>query len=92
MEVEEECKKFLVVNTHRGLYRYNVLAQGISSSPAVFQEFADKMLQDIKRTGTYIDDTLSEDTSESEHLQTLRQIFKNMRKHNFYLTKEKCEF
>lgn len=92
MEVEEECKKFLVVNTHRGLYRYNVLPQGIASSPAIFQEFVDKMIQGIKRTGTYIDDTLSGDMVESEHLQTLRKIFKRMREHNFYLTKEKCEF
>ncbi|XP_011705923.1 PREDICTED: uncharacterized protein K02A2.6-like, partial [Wasmannia auropunctata] len=92
MEVEKECKKFLVVNTHRGLYRYNVLPQGISSSPAIFQEFADKMLQGTPHTSTYIDDTLSGDTSEEEHLQTLQKIFKRMREYNFYLAKEKCEF
>ncbi|XP_039303912.1 uncharacterized protein K02A2.6-like [Solenopsis invicta] len=92
MEVEEECKKCLVVNTHRGLYRYNVLPQGISSSPAIFQEFSDKMLQGIQRTGTYIDDTILGDTNEREHLQNLRKIFKRMRECNYYVTKEKCEF
>lgn len=91
MEVEEECKKFLIVNTHRGLYHYNVLPQGISSSPAIFQEFADKMLQGIQHTSIYIDDTLSEERSETEHLQTLRKIFKRMREYNFYLSKENCE-
>ncbi|XP_011883701.1 PREDICTED: uncharacterized protein K02A2.6-like, partial [Vollenhovia emeryi] len=91
MEVEEECKKFLVVNTHRGLYQYNVLPQSIASSPAIFQEFADKMLQDVRGTSTYIDDTLAGGKSEKEHLQILRRIFKRMREYNFYLSKEKCE-
>lgn len=91
MEVEEECKKFLVVNTHRGLYRYNVLPQGIASAPAIFQQFADEMLRGIQRTGTYIDDTLTGDKSEMEHLQNLRKIFKRMRAYNLYLSKEKCE-
>lgn len=91
VEVEEECKKFLVVNTQRGLYHYNVLPQGIASSPAIFQEFADKMLQGIQRTSTYIDDTLSGGKNENEHLQTLRRIFKRMREYNFYLSREKCE-
>jgi len=44
LPVDEASKQFLVINTHRGLYRYNVLSQGIASSPAIFQEFMDKLL------------------------------------------------
>ena len=37
MEVEEDSKKYLCINTHKGLFVYNRLPFGISSAPAVFQ-------------------------------------------------------
>jgi hypothetical protein len=37
VELTEDSKKCMVVNTHRGLFCYNVLPMGISSSPAIFQ-------------------------------------------------------
>ena len=36
MEVEEASKKYLVINTHKGLYQYNRLVFGIASAPAVY--------------------------------------------------------
>lgn len=92
IELEETCKKFLVINTHRGLYRYNVLPQGIASSPAIFQEFMDRMLHGIPQTGPYMDDVVSTAKDDPGHLQTLRKIFKRMREYNFKLSIEKCEF
>ncbi|XP_018316621.1 uncharacterized protein K02A2.6-like [Mycetomoellerius zeteki] len=59
VEVEESCKKYLVINTHRGLYRYNILPQGIASSPAIFQELMDRILKGIPMTGSFVDDTIS---------------------------------
>lgn len=35
--MDEESKKHLTVNTHRGLFTYNRLAFGVSSAPAIFQ-------------------------------------------------------
>ena len=35
MEVTEASKKFLTINTHKGLFRYNCLVFGISSCPAI---------------------------------------------------------
>ena len=35
MEVVEESKKYLKVNTHIGLYRYNSLSSGIKTAPAI---------------------------------------------------------
>ena len=43
----EESKKFVVINTHKGLYRYNRLPFGISSAPAIFQRMMEGILQGI---------------------------------------------
>lgn len=92
LELEESCKKFLVINTHRGLYRYKVLPQGVSSSPAIFQEFADKLLQGVPQSGSYIDDVLCSAANDQEHLSRLKSIFQRMRESNYYLSKDKCQF
>ena len=36
LEMDESCKKFLTVNTHKGLFEYNRLPFGVSSAPANF--------------------------------------------------------
>ncbi|XP_011167522.2 uncharacterized protein K02A2.6-like [Solenopsis invicta] len=59
VEVDESCKKYLVINTHRGLYQYNVLPEGIALSPAIFQELIDRMLKEIPMTGSFVNDTIS---------------------------------
>ena len=44
VEVEENCRELLTVNTHRGLYVYNRLPPGIKSAPEAFQQLMDTML------------------------------------------------
>lgn len=92
VEIEESCKKFLVINTHRGLYQYNVLPQGVASSPAIFQELVDRMLKDIPMTGSFIDDVICSGKSDVDHLKHLRLILQRMRDFNYRLTRSKCIF
>jgi len=92
IEVEDYCKKFLVINTHRGLYRYNVLPMGIASSPAIFQEFMDKLLAEIPMAESFQDDVLVSGKDDQVHLATLKQIFLRMRDTNYRLSKSKCQF
>ena len=92
LRVDEASKRFLVINTHRGLYRYNVLPQGIASSPAIFQEFMDTLLAGIPSTGSYIDDGISSAATDEDHLERLKEIFRRMRNYNYYLSREKCQF
>ena len=40
----EESKKYLVINTHKGLDRFNRLPYGIVSAPAVFQQIIEQVL------------------------------------------------
>jgi len=92
IEVEDSCKRFLVINTHRGLYRYNVLPQGIASSPAIFQQFMDQLYKGIPHAGSYIDDGICSGQTDDEHFRSLQTILQRMRECNYKLCRNKCEF
>lgn len=47
VEVDDESKQPLIINTHRGLFRFNRLAQGIESAPGTFQRLIDSMTADM---------------------------------------------
>ena len=47
MVLEEDSRKYVANNTHKGLYRYTCLPFGIASAPAVFQRTMDTILQGI---------------------------------------------
>lgn len=48
----------MVINTIKGLYRYNRLPQGASSSAAIFQQVMDQVLNGIENVSVYLDDVL----------------------------------
>ncbi|XP_055527169.1 uncharacterized protein K02A2.6-like [Wyeomyia smithii] len=47
LEVDDESKKLLTINTHRGLFRFNRLAPGVKSAPGAFQRLVDGMIANI---------------------------------------------
>ena len=38
VEVDDTCKKYLTVNTHKGLFQFNRLPFGVSSAPAISRD------------------------------------------------------
>ena len=50
MEVSEDSKELVTINTHRGLYQYQRLHFGVKCAPGIFQEAMDGML--VQRTWT----------------------------------------
>ena len=59
IELEEESKQYLVINTHRGLYRFNRLPYGVASAPATFQQTMEQIFAIIPGVVWYIDDILA---------------------------------
>ena len=75
LELEESSRKYLAVNTHRGLYQYTRLPYGVASAPAQFKKVMDTVLQGLPGVSCYIDDILITGAT-VEHLQHLKQFLK----------------
>uniref|UniRef100_A0A8R1I4B2 RNA-directed DNA polymerase n=1 Tax=Caenorhabditis japonica TaxID=281687 RepID=A0A8R1I4B2_CAEJA len=56
IEVEEQCKKLLTINTHLGLFYPNRLPFGVKTAPAIFQQIIDTMISGLEGVTAYMDD------------------------------------
>ena len=92
VEVEEESRKLLTVNTHRGLFQYNRLPPGVKSAPGAFQRIIDSMVAGIPGVKPYLDDILVSGKTQAEHDQRLIEVLKRVREYGFHLRIEKCRF
>ena len=92
LPLEEESKKFVVINTHKGLFQYTRLPFGISSAPGIFQRVMESLLQGIKGVVVYLDDILITGASEEAHLQTLDEVLSRLEKAGLRVKGKKCEF
>ena len=88
----EDSKKYVVINTSKGLYRYNRLPFGIASAPSIFQRTMEGVLQGIPNVTVYIDDILVAGPSEQEHLRTLDQVLTRLKAAGMRLKQSKCLF
>lgn len=91
LSLGEESRKYVVINTQKGLFRYTRLPYGISSAPAIFQRVMENMLKDIPRVMVYIDDILITSDTEAEHLQTLDAVLRKLSTAGVH-AQEKCIF
>ena len=54
--LEDQSKKFTTINTHKGLFQFNRLPYGVSSSPGIFQRTMENLLQGIPFVVVRVDD------------------------------------
>ena len=52
--LDEESKNYVVINTHKGLFKYTRLPFGISAAPGIFQRVMDNILQGIPGVAVYL--------------------------------------
>ena len=90
--LEERSKQFTVINTHKGLFRYERLPFGISTAPSIFQRHMDSLLQGLKGVCVYLDDILVMGTKEHDHLHNLRLVLQNLQKAGLAVHQSKCTF
>lgn len=72
--MDEEAKKYVTINTHEGLFTYRVLPFGVSSSPVIFQQIMEGLLQGIPPVTIFLDNILLTGKDDKEHLQTLAML------------------
>ncbi|KAL5250031.1 hypothetical protein ACHWQZ_G015941 [Mnemiopsis leidyi] len=90
--IRESDRKLTVINTTQGLYQWNRLPYGISSSAAIFQENMDKTLEGLKRVVCRIDDILISGKDNEEHLMNLRTVVTRLEERGFKCKLEKSQF
>ena len=69
--LDQDCRKYVTINTHRDLYQYNRLPFGVAFSTCHFQQLMEIVLQGAKGVVCYLDDILVTGASEQEHLQNV---------------------
>ncbi|XP_041767824.1 uncharacterized protein K02A2.6-like [Anopheles merus] len=92
LEVDDDSKKLLTINTHRGLFRFNRLAPGVKSAPGVFQRVVDGMIADIPGVRSFIDDVIVFGKDISSHATSLNLLFQRLKEYGFHVKAEKCHF
>ncbi|XP_058170027.1 uncharacterized protein K02A2.6-like [Anopheles ziemanni] len=92
VEINEQYRPLLTINTHRGLYHYNRLPPGIKIAPAAFQQLMDAMLAGLNRTSGYMDDVVVGGRTEREHDENLLNLFRRIEDYGFTIRAEKCAF
>ena len=90
--LDEESRKYVVINTHKGLFRYTRLPFGIASAPGIFQRVIESVLQGIEGVIVYLDDILITGSTEEEHLHTLEEVLSRLEQAGLRARRSKCVF
>ena len=92
LEMEEDSKKYLTINTPMGLFQYNRLVFGITSAPAIWQRTIDQVLEGTSGTSCILDDMIITGKNDEEHLANLEEVLRRLQVHGLRANKAKCEF
>ncbi|XP_055355332.1 uncharacterized protein K02A2.6-like [Paramacrobiotus metropolitanus] len=92
IELDEESKQLVVINTHKGLFRYNRLPFGVASGPSIFQQIIERILQGCEGVAVYLDDIIVTGATEEEHLRNLEKVLQRLEEHGLTLKQTKCRF
>ena len=91
LELTEESKQYLVVNTLKGLYKYHRLSYGVSTAPSIFQRTMDQILQGIEGVQCYLDDILIA-SKKANYMAKIRLVLERLQKYGVQLKLTKCSF
>ena len=87
MQLDDHSQPYTTVNTHKGLYRYTRLPNGIACALAKFQKAMEKVLHGLG-VGVYIDDLLVTGDTIEAHRNNLENVLTRLEKHGLKLQKE----
>ena len=92
LPLHPDSRKYVVINTHKGLFQYTRLPYGISSAPGIFQKEMDNLLVGIPGVAVYLDDILVTGVTEQEHLKSLEEVLRRLGQSGLRVKKKKCLF
>ncbi|XP_017482519.1 PREDICTED: uncharacterized protein K02A2.6-like [Rhagoletis zephyria] len=91
VEVDDDSKEIMAINTHVGMFKVNRLQQGVKTAPGEFQAIVDKMLSGTSTFG-FIDDMITAGENLDDHKQQLFKTLEQLQIYGFKLNISKCCF
>ena len=92
VELSEEAKDLLTLNTPLGLFRPTRLPFGVSTAMAIFQEKIDKTLFGIPNTVCRVDDICITGRDDKEHRANVTKVVSRLEQAGYRCRLDKCEF
>ncbi|CAC5397510.1 unnamed protein product [Mytilus coruscus] len=86
----QNSRNLVTIITHLGLYRYTRLPFGAASSPAIFQEFMDYVLEGLDGVGCILDYLIITGNSDEDHLKYLESVLKRLSEYGLKMKKSIC--
>ena len=90
--LDEPSKKLVVINAFKGLFKYNRLPFEMASVPGIFQRVIDSLLQGISGVVAYLDNILVTDPSDTEHLESLKEVLTSLEKAGVRMNRSNVNF
>lgn len=90
--LDKVSQKLTAIITSKGLFVYERLPFGVSSSPGIFQRIMEQLLQNIPMTGVYLDDVLVTGCTAEEHDRNLEMVLTRLQDAGLRLKESKCIF
>ena len=90
--MDPDSAKFLVINTHKGLFQYNRLPFGVASAPSIFQNIMDQVIAGVPGTAAYLDDIIVTGVTQPLHQQNLELLLQRLEAVGFHVKPAKCSF
>ncbi|PIO69170.1 reverse transcriptase [Teladorsagia circumcincta] len=78
MEMDEESRSLLTINTHRGLCQLNRLPFGVKAAPVIFQQQMDTLTAGLDGTAAYFYDIIVTGKTIDEHNARLEAVFRRI--------------
>ncbi|XP_055355955.1 uncharacterized protein K02A2.6-like [Paramacrobiotus metropolitanus] len=89
VELDEESKALVVINTH---FQYNRMPFGVASGPSIFQQIMERILQGCEGVAIYMDDIIVTGATDEEHLRNLERVLQRLEEYGLRLKRSKCQF
>jgi hypothetical protein len=93
MPLNEEAKQLCVISLPWGLYRYEVLPQGIKPATDIFQQRMNALYRDMDNVDTFLDDTMILGYSTFDaHLDDVVEVLKRLLAAGMQVNVAKCKW
>ena len=89
LELDNESKEALTINTHKGLFRPNRLGFGVKSAVSIFQREMETLLSGIPNVAVFLDDIAVTGPNPAAHRENVREVLRRLSSAGLRVNEEK---